>query len=100
VAVKIDTSMDPACGMSGDETFLEQQYVTKDGKLANVYVYVKSGPAAAMVGCSGGHDTGGAGPKGLPISTPHVIAVMKVAAFRPELDVTMHEHPHRCRRWG
>src|SRR3984957_2159199 len=45
--VKIDMSQDPVCSMMGGDNFAEQ-YVVKDGKLANVYVYVKSGPAAAM----------------------------------------------------
>jgi len=45
--VKIDMSQDPVCSMMGGDNFTEQ-YVVKDGKLANVYVYVKSGPAAAM----------------------------------------------------
>jgi len=90
VAVKIDTSMDPACGMSGGGDFSAEQYVVKDGKLANVYVYVKSGPAAAM----------SAGPvstapvvldqKGCRY-TPHVIAVMKGSSVSfQNSDVTMH----------
>ena len=41
--VKLDTSADTACGEASSE-----QVVVHDGKLANVYVYVKSGPAAAM----------------------------------------------------
>jgi len=44
---RIDTAVDPACELAGVETFTEQ-YVVKDGRLANVYVYVKSGPAVAM----------------------------------------------------
>lgn len=39
----IDTSMDPACAMSGG-SFTAEQYVVNAGKLANVFVYVKSGP--------------------------------------------------------
>jgi plastocyanin len=45
--VKIDMSMDPVCSMMGGDNFAEQ-YVVHDGKLANVFIYIKSGPAAAM----------------------------------------------------
>src|SRR6201997_4258712 len=45
--VKIDMSMDPVCSITGGDNFSEQ-YVVHDGKLANVYVYIKSGPPAAM----------------------------------------------------
>lgn len=45
--IRIDMSQDPVCSLSGDEN-LTEQYVVTGGKLANVYVYVKSGPAAAM----------------------------------------------------
>ena len=45
--VAIDTSMDPACSLAGPQVFSEQ-YSVADGKLANVFVYVKQGPAAAM----------------------------------------------------
>jgi plastocyanin len=87
--VKIDMSMDPACSMSGTENYSEQ-YVVHDGKLANVYVYVKSGPAAAM---------GAVEPAPAPVVldqvgcryTPHVIAL--VAGGRVEFrnsDGTMH----------
>ena len=87
--VKIDMSQDPVCSIMGGDNYSEQ-YVVKGGKLANVYVYVKSGPAAAMsapamssapvvldqVGCKYG---------------PHVIAVMRGGAveFRNS-DSTMH----------
>ena len=40
-------SMDPVCSITGGDNFAEQ-YVVHDGKLANVYVYIKSGPPAAM----------------------------------------------------
>jgi plastocyanin len=39
--------MDPVCSMMGGDNFAEQ-YAVHDGKLANVYVYIKSGPPAAM----------------------------------------------------
>src|SRR5882757_10413953 len=45
--VKIDMSMDPVCSITGGDNFAVQ-YVAHDGKLANVYLYIKSGPAAAM----------------------------------------------------
>jgi plastocyanin len=87
--VKIDMSMDPACSMTGGDN-LAEQYVVHDGKLANVYVYVKSGPPAAMYA-------------GLPTPAPvvmdqvgcryvpHVIAVMRGGSveFRNS-DSTMH----------
>jgi len=45
--VKIDMSMDPVCSITGGDNYSEQ-YMVKDGKLANVYVYVKSGPPTAV----------------------------------------------------
>jgi plastocyanin len=87
--VKIDMSMDPVCSITGGDNFAEQ-YVVHDGKLANVYVYLKSGPPAAMsataatpgpvvmdqVGCK---------------YVPHVIALMRGGSveFRNS-DGTMH----------
>src|ERR1700722_16537830 len=76
--VKIDMSMDPVCSITGGDNYSEQ-FVVNGGGLANVYVYVKDGPAAAMsapilttdavvmdqVGCR---------------YTPHVIAVTHGAA--------------------
>src|SRR5271170_3872891 len=73
--VKIDMSMDPVCSITGGDNFSEQ-YIVHDGKLANVYVYLKNGPPAAMsatvlitapvvmdqIGCE---------------YVPHVIAVMR-----------------------
>jgi plastocyanin len=87
--VKIDMSMDPVCSMTGGDN-LAEQYVIHDGKLANVYVYVKDGPAAALYA-------------GLPTPAPvvmdqvecryvpHVIAVMRGGSveFRNS-DGTMH----------
>ena len=89
-AVKIDTSMDPACGMSGSADFNSEQYVVKDGKLSNVYIYVKSGPESAMTAPA---PTGTAvvlDQKGCRY-TPHVIAVGigESVEFRNS-DVTMH----------
>jgi plastocyanin len=87
--VKIDMSMDPVCSITGGDNFAEQ-YVMKDGKLANVYVYVKSGPPAAMSATA---------PTPAPVVldqigckyVPHVIAVMRGGSveFRNS-DGTMH----------
>jgi plastocyanin len=87
--VKIDMSQDPVCSMMGADNFAEQ-YVVHNGTLANVFVYVKSGPTAAMsapatstaavvldqVGCK---------------YVPHVVAVMRggTVEFRTS-DATMH----------
>ena len=87
--VKIDMSMDPVCSMTGGDNYTEQ-YVVHDGGLANVYVYVKSGPAAAMSAVP---------PAAAPVVldqvgckyVPHVIAVMRGGSveFRNS-DGTMH----------
>ncbi len=87
--VKIDMSMDPVCSMTGGDNFAEQ-YAVHDGKLANVYVYVKSGPPAAMSAIA---------PVAVPVIldqvgckyTPHVIALMRGGSveFRNS-DGTMH----------
>jgi plastocyanin len=99
VPVLIDKSMDPACTFGGGDTYSErpakgdtysEQYVVHDGKLANVYVYVKSGPQPAML-----IGTAGAAPVVLNqegcVYTPHVIAVVMGGSveFRNE-DSTMH----------
>lgn len=88
--VKIDTTMDPACGFGGGGDAMSEQYVVKDGKLGNVYLYVKSGPAEAM---NAPHDTKASvvlDQKGC-VYTPHVIAVASggYVEFRNE-DPTMH----------
>src|ERR1700677_4047300 len=87
--VRIDMSQDPVCSITGGDNYSEQ-YVVKDGKLANVYLYVKSGPAAAMSAPM---------PVGAPVVldqvgckyVPHVIAVMRggTVEFRNS-DGTMH----------
>ena len=87
--LKIDMSQDPVCSITGGEN-LAEQYVVHGGKLANVYLYIKEGPEAAM----------NASPKSTaPIVldqvgckyTPHVIAVMRgsTVEFRNS-DGTMH----------
>jgi plastocyanin len=40
--IEIDMAQDPACSLSADQNFSEQ-YMVKDGKLQNVFVYVKDG---------------------------------------------------------
>jgi plastocyanin len=40
--IEIDMAQDPACSLSADANYSEQ-YVVKDGKLQNVFVYVKDG---------------------------------------------------------
>ncbi len=87
--VKIDMSMDPVCSITGGENFAEQ-YVVHDSKLANVYVYIKSGPPAAMSANA---------PTPSPVVMdqigckymPHVVAVMRGGSveFRNS-DGTMH----------
>src|SRR3984957_166167 len=87
--VKIDMSMDPVCSMMAGDNFAEQ-YAVKDGKLGNVYVYIKSGPAAAML-------SGGPTPAPVVLDqvgckyVPHVIAVVRGGSveFRNS-DSTMH----------
>jgi plastocyanin len=72
--VRMDTSMDPACAMEAAGDLYTEQYVVNGEHLANVYVYVKSGPAEAM----SAHPTASApvvlDQKGC-IYIPHVIAV-------------------------
>jgi len=87
--LKIDMSMDPVCAVMGGDNYAEQ-FVVKDGKLANVYAYIKDGPPIAM---------GYVGPTPAPVVmdqvgcryTPHVIAVMHggLVEFRNS-DGTMH----------
>ncbi len=75
--------------MGGTGTFTAEQFVTAGGKLANVFVYVKSGPASAMM-------SGQVVPpvvldqKGCRY-VPHVIGVQQggYVEFRNS-DVTMH----------
>ena len=87
----IDTSMDPACSLgSATSTLPVEQVVAHAGKLANVFLYVRSGPPAAMQ----------AGPStATPVVmdqkncryTPHVLGVMADGSveFRNS-DPTMH----------
>ena len=87
--VKIDMSMDPVCSITGGDNFSEQ-YVVHDGKLANVYVYIKGGPPPAISATA---------PIRAPVVmdqvgckyVPHVIALMRGGSveFRNS-DGTMH----------
>ena len=40
--VRIDMSMDPACAMAASDN-MSEPYIINDGKVANVFVYIKSG---------------------------------------------------------
>jgi plastocyanin len=87
--VEMDTTMDPACSIGGAGRTESEQYVVKDGKLANVYVYVKSGPPAAMkMGVSGSRAV--LDQKGCSYA-PHVVAIQMggTVEFRND-DATMH----------
>lgn len=85
----IDMSQDPVCSMTGG-TNLAEQYVVTDGKLANVYVYVKSGPAAAMKAASLSTSPVVLDQKGCRY-VPHVIAVMRGGTVEVRnSDATMH----------
>ena len=88
--VRIDMSQDPVCSVTGGDNFSEQ-YIVDHGNLANVYVYVKSGPPAAMNAAP----TGVIAPVVLDQKgcryIPHVIAVERdePVEFRNS-DPTMH----------
>ena len=87
--LKIDMSQDPVCSITGGDN-LAEQYVVHGGKLANVYLYIKEGPAEAM---------SYVGPTPPPVVldqvgckyVPHVIALMRggTVEFRNS-DGTMH----------
>lgn len=85
----IDVTMDPACSVPGVSPKAEQ-FVVKDGKLANVYLYVKSGPAAAMSAPAPAAAPVVLDQKGC-VYTPHVVAIMRggKVEFRNS-DPTMH----------
>jgi plastocyanin len=85
--VPIDMSMDPACSLTAGQN-LSEQYVINDSKLANVFVYIKSGLPATSASSD-------ARPVVLDQQgcryTPHVIAVQQggTVEFRNS-DPTMH----------
>lgn len=88
--VLIDMTMDPACGMSGGGDNYSEQYVVKNGGLGNVFVYVKSGPAAAMNYVPPAAPPVVMDQKGCRY-VPHVVGVMRGGSveFRNS-DLTMH----------
>ena len=87
--IKIDMSQDPACTLGADDNYTEQ-YVVHEGKLANVYVYVKSGPPMIAAETATKSDAVVMDQKGCRY-TPHVIAVKRGGSveFRNS-DSTMH----------
>lgn len=87
--LKIDMSQDPACAAQIGEN-LAEQYVVHDGKLANVYVYVKSGPQTAMMMGQTQTEPVVMDQKGCRY-VPHVVALMQggTVEFRNS-DATMH----------
>jgi plastocyanin len=88
--IKIDTSMDPACDMSSPGPVYTEQYVVDNGKLANVFVYVKSGPPAAMQMGESQTQPVVLDQKGCQY-IPHVIGVVQGGAVQFEnSDATMH----------
>ena len=72
--IRIDRSMDPACTLGPGEIFSEQ-FAVKNGRLGKVFVYVKSGPRAAMQGRFAPPEPVVLDQKGCQY-TPHVIALM------------------------
>jgi len=85
--IKIDMSMDPACSMLAPENNAEQ-YVVADGKLANVYLYIKAGAPPSKAPANAAHVV--LDQKGCRY-TPHVIALQQGGSveFRNS-DPTMH----------
>jgi plastocyanin len=85
--VKIDTTLDPACSI-GAGSNLSEQYIIASGKVANVYVYIKTGATPSKA------------PAGTPAVvldqkgcqyTPHVIAVQQGGTVEfHNSDSTMH----------
>jgi plastocyanin len=87
--IKIDMSQDPACSLAPGDNYTEQ-YVVHEGKLANVYVYIKSGPAVAMTAPSTSTEPVVVDQVGCKY-VPHVVALMRGGSieFRNS-DSTMH----------
>lgn len=88
--LRIDMSMDPACGMSGGGENFAEQFVVSKGGLANVYLYLKDPPAALRSASAVSSRPTVLDQKGCRY-TPHVIAIMAggMVEFRNS-DVTMH----------
>lgn len=98
-AVKIDMSADPAC--RGENA--SEQVVAKDGKLANVFVYVKNGLPDNLIDAD-------RFPNGVVVRqegcryVPHVVGVMVGQAVRfVNADDAMHNihpMPHNNQEWN
>jgi plastocyanin len=85
--LKIDMSMDPACGLSKMDNMAEQ-YTVSGNKLANVLIYIKSGIAPTTAAPDAPHVI--LDQKGCRY-TPHVIAVQQGASVEfHNSDPTMH----------
>ena len=91
--VNIDMTMDPVCEMKGGENRSEQ-YVGKDGRLANVFVYVEGGPPPAMSTPNTQTTPVVLDQRGCRY-TPHVIGVRQGYAAgplqQPSLDECLHQ---------
>ena len=87
--IKIDMSQDPGCVVAGEDNYTEQ-YVVHEGKLANVYVYVKSGPPVALTVPDPGPQNVVMDQRGCRY-TPHVVAMMRGGTVEfHNSDATMH----------
>ena len=88
--VTIDTSMDPACSIGSTGNVTAEQIVVSAGKLANVFLYVKTGPAAATQPAPTPTQPVILDQKGCRY-TPHVIAVQQGGTVEfHNSDSTMH----------
>jgi len=87
--IKIDMTLDPGC-VKGQADNYTEQYVVHEGKLANVYIYVKSGPPAALSAVPTTPQAVVMDQQGCKYA-PHVVAVMRggTIEFRNP-DPTMH----------
>lgn len=87
--IKVDMTLDPGCVRGQADNYTEQ-YVVHEGKLANVYIYVKSGPQAALAAVPTAPQAAVMDQLGCKYS-PHVVAVMRggTIEFRNP-DPTMH----------
>jgi plastocyanin len=75
--IKLDTSMDPGCSLSGKDAHSEQ-YAVSNGKLANVYIYVKSmklNSGMGMISASVSGSPAATIDQNGCVYTPHVVAV-------------------------
>ena len=84
--------------MLGGDNYTEQ-YVVHDGKLANVYVYVKSGPPAAMTARGPVRCAGGDGPGGLPVYAARDCGDARAGLWSFATRMRRCTTSIRCRRW-